>query len=93
MRVFYPTYQVDADLMSRAAPTARFMHCLPASRGEEVTDEVLDGPQSVALPEAGNRLTAMRALLVYFLRPETPNPIKVAAARTDLERLLGTVLR
>lgn len=93
LRVFYPTYQVNADLMSHAAPTGRFMHCLPASRGEEVTDEVLDGPQSVAFDEAGNRLTAMRALLVYFLRPETPHPIKVAAARTDLERLLGTVLR
>jgi putrescine carbamoyltransferase len=93
LRVFYPTYQVNADLMAHAAPTGRFMHCLPASRGEEVTDEVLDGPQSVAFEEAGNRLTAMRALLVYFLRPETPHPIKVAAARTDLERLLGTVLR
>lgn len=92
LAIFYPKYQVNEDLMSHVAPTAKFMHCLPAERGEEVVDEVLDGPQSVAFDEAGNRLTAMRALLVYFLRPETPNPIKVAAAKASLEQLLGDVL-
>lgn len=93
MRIFFPKYQVNADLMSHAAPTAKFMHCLPASRGEEVTDEVLDGPQSVAFEEAGNRLTAMRALLVYFLRPATPDPVTVGAAQAGLERLLGAIGR
>lgn len=90
--IFYPDYQVDEALMRRAAPTARFMHCLPATRGEEVTDAVLDGPQSVAFAQATNRLTAMRALLVYFLRPAPPNPIAVAAARQELEARLGQAL-
>ncbi|MEU6538382.1 putrescine carbamoyltransferase [Streptomyces sp. NPDC047000] len=92
LAVFMPTYQVNADLMAKAAPHARFMHCLPATRGEEVTDEVLDSEHSVAFDEAGNRLTAQRALLVYFLRPRTPNPIKAAAAKAGLEAHLATIL-
>ncbi|MHB9856933.1 putrescine carbamoyltransferase [Streptomyces sp. YIM S03343] len=92
LAVFMPKYQVNAELMAKAAPDAKFMHCLPATRGEEVTDEVLDSDSSVAFDEAGNRLTAQRALLVYFLRPEIPNPIKVAAAKADLEAHLATIL-
>lgn len=92
LAVFMPKYQVNAELMAKAAPHARFMHCLPATRGEEVTDEVLDSGSSVAFDEAGNRLTAQRALLVYFLRPEVPNAIKVAAAKADLEAHLATIL-
>lgn len=57
-------YQVNAQLMARAAPDAVFMHCLPAHRGEEVTDEVLDGPQSLVWDEAENRLHAQKALVV-----------------------------
>ena len=60
-RVFAP-YQVNAALMG-AAPEAVFMHCLPAHRGEEVTDEVIDGPRSVVFEQAGNRLYAQMALM------------------------------
>lgn len=92
LAVFLPDYQVDAELMALAGPQARFLHCLPATRGEEVTDEVLDSGASLAFEEAGNRLTAQRALLVYFLRPEVANPHKVAAAQAGLDAVLGEIL-
>ena len=92
LAAFMPKYQVNAELMALASPGAKFMHCLPATRGEEVTDEVLDSDCSVAFEEAGNRLTAQRALLVYFLRPEVANPIKVDAAKAELEQLLAGIL-
>jgi len=60
-------YQVNARLMSLAAKDAIFMHCLPAHRGEEVTDEVIDGPQSVVFDEAENRLHAQKAILAWCL--------------------------
>mgnify|MGYP001827570242 FL=1 len=60
-------YQVNADIMSAAATDALFMHCLPAHRGEEVTADVIDGPQSVVWDEAENRLHAQKALLEYLL--------------------------
>ena len=58
---------VDADMMAVAKPDALFMHCLPAHRGEEVTAEVIDGPQSVVWDEAENRMHAQKALLEYLL--------------------------
>ena len=60
-------YQVNARLMARARPDALFMHCLPAHRGEEVTDEVMDGTHSVVFDEAENRLHAQKGILTWCL--------------------------
>ena len=63
----FANYQVDAGIMQVAATDALFMHCLPAHRGEEVTADVIDGPNSVVWDEAENRLHAQKALLEYLL--------------------------
>lgn len=63
----FADWQVDADMMKVAAKDALFMHCLPAHRGEEVTAEVIDGPQSVVWDEAENRLHVQKALMEYLL--------------------------
>jgi ornithine carbamoyltransferase len=67
--VFKP-YQVNGALMKLAKRDAIFMHCLPAHRGEEVTDEVIDGPQSVVFDEAENRLHAQKGILAWCLEAE-----------------------
>ena len=61
------SYQVDDRLMKLAKPEAIFMHCLPAHRGEEVSDDVIDGPQSVVWDEAENRLHAQKGILMWCL--------------------------
>jgi len=63
----FADWRVDADMMSVASADAVFMHCLPAHRGEEVTGEVIDGPQSVVWDEAENRLHVQKALLEFLL--------------------------
>lgn len=64
-KVFAP-YQVNADLMAKAPAGAMFMHCLPAHRGDEVTDEVLDAPYSLVYDQAENRLHAQKALMKFL---------------------------
>ena len=65
-KVFAP-FQVNAALMASAKPDALVMHCLPAHRGEEITAEVLDGPNSVVFDQAENRLHAQKAILALVL--------------------------
>lgn len=63
----FPKYQVNNEIMEAANEDALFMHCLPAHRGEEVSEEVLEGPQSVVWEEAGNRLHSQKALLEFLI--------------------------
>lgn len=66
LKVFMP-YQVNSQLMSQAKPDAIFLHCLPAYRGYEVTEEVIDGPQSAIFDEAENRLHAQKAVMALLM--------------------------
>ncbi len=70
-RIFRP-YQVNRELMSLAAPHAVFMHCLPAHRGEEVTDEVIDSAQSIVFDQAENRMHVQKAILLLLLDAAQP---------------------
>jgi ornithine carbamoyltransferase len=63
----FTPYQVNSDLLALAPAHARVMHCLPAHRGEEVTDEILDGERSIVFQQAGNRMHAQKALLAWLL--------------------------
>ncbi len=65
-KIFAP-YQVNAKLMSQASPDAVFLHCLPAHRGSEVTDEVMESPRSIVFDEAENRLHVQKAILLTLL--------------------------
>jgi ornithine carbamoyltransferase len=66
MQIF-PPYRVDEALMSKARPDAIFMHCLPAKRGEETTDGVMESAQSAVFDQAENRLHAQKGLLLTLL--------------------------
>jgi ornithine carbamoyltransferase len=63
----FDLYQVNEDLMAEAAPHAVFMHCLPAHRGEEVTDAVIDSPQSIVFDQAESRMHVQKAILLLLL--------------------------
>jgi len=63
----FADYQVNQPLMDSAPGDALFMHCLPAKRGEEVTDEVLDSPSSVVVQQAANRMHIQKGILVWLL--------------------------
>jgi ornithine carbamoyltransferase len=67
-RKVFAGYQVNAALLAHA-PEAWVMHCLPAHRGEEITDDVLDGPRSIVLDQAENRLHVQKAILERLLAP------------------------
>jgi ornithine carbamoyltransferase len=71
-RAVFELFRVDDALMSHAGREAVFLHCLPAHRGEEVTDTVLDGPQSLVIPQAANRLHFQKQLLVWLLLEGRP---------------------
>ncbi len=72
-RKAFADWCVDEEMMQQANSDALFMHCLPAHRGEEVSAEVIDGPQSVVWDEAENRMHAQKALMEFLLRGELPN--------------------
>jgi len=76
----FPPYQVNVDLMAEAAPHAVFMHCLPAHRGFEVTDAVIDSPQSVVFEQAENRLHVQKAILYLLLGGSDRLPARSAHA-------------
>ena len=77
--IFQP-YQVNRELMKEAAPNAAFMHCLPAHRGEEVTDEVMDGEHSVIFEQAENRLHVQKSILYILLGGAVRLPVRSAHA-------------
>ena len=71
---FMPDYQVNLALFNQAPAHCKFMHCLPASRGVEATDEVMDHPRSIIFDQSENRLHTEKGLLVYFLYPRLKKP-------------------
>ena len=90
MDVFYPKYQVTWDLMNAAGPDSKFMHCLPANRGEEVVDEVMDDPaRSLCWDEAENRKHSIRAILATLCPQSEPDEEKATAYRATIDSCMA----
>ena len=90
---FMPDYQVSLDLFNKAPSHCQFMHCLPASRGVEATDEVMDHPRSIIFDQSENRLHTEKGLLAYFLYPrlKRPSPELRAYHQDQIESFLWTI--
>lgn len=89
VRIFHD-YQVNRELMQMGNIGCKFLHCLPCTRGEDVTDEVADSADSLCWEESWNRLTAMRGLLVYFTRGrKAASELRKAAAKEELDEFLA----
>ena len=78
---FMPNYQVNQNLFEKAPSHCKFMHCLPASRGVEATDEVMDHPRSIIFDQSENRLHTEKGLLAYFIHPRLMQPSKELEAQ------------
>ena len=87
-KIFAP-FRVDESLMARANPNAIFLHCLPAHRGEEVTDGVLDGQRSKVIPQAANRLHFQKALLLWLLENDSAEVPASSASIRGPEEIWG----
>ncbi|MCX8062835.1 MAG: putrescine carbamoyltransferase [Anaerolineales bacterium] len=91
---FMPKYQVNLDLFNKAPAHCQFMHCLPASRGVEATDEVMDHPRSIIFDQSENRLHTEKGLLVYLLYPrlKRPSPELQAYHKGQIEAFLHQIV-
>ncbi len=87
-RAFEP-YQINAEAMALAKPNAVFMHCLPAKRGSEVTDEVIDGPQSIVYDQAENRLHSQKAIMVSLMERREDGLTAKRSHRGDVPQPAG----
>lgn len=91
---FMPTYQVNKTLFEKAPSHCKFMHCLPASRGVEATDEVMDHPRSIIFDQSENRLHTEKGLLVYFVYPRLKRPSEELKAyhKGQIEDFMNSVI-
>ncbi len=87
---FMPAYQVNRQLLEKAPTHCKFMHCLPASRGVEATDDVMDHPRSIIFDQSENRLHTEKGLLVYFIQPGLKRPTE--ALKTFHQNQISTYL-
>src|SRR5208337_5435961 len=85
--IFRP-YQVNAKLFGQAKPEAIFLHCLPAHRGDEVTDEVIDSPRSFVFQQAENRLHVQKAIMLELMASEKDEASHLVAGREALLELV-----